>query len=106
MIEYDFVASQIYSQYTREILTFQNILSNLGGIFSSLKSVGFMFTAVFSYQLMMSSLIGKLFHFKPRFPQEIKKKKPKKKNKHATESEDLTETLVDEEMVNDENISS
>jgi len=42
-----------------------------------------MFTAAFSYKLLMSSLIGKLFHFRPRYPEEMKKKKKKKKKKEV-----------------------
>ena len=37
------------------------------------------FTTIFSHKLMMSSLINKLFHFRPAYPSEIKRKKSKKK---------------------------
>ena len=36
---------------------------------------------VFSYNLMLSSIIRKLYHFKPRFESEVKKNKKKKKDK-------------------------
>ena len=56
-------------------------LSRLGGVYSAMFTGGYMFTAAFSYKLLMSSLIGKLFHFRARFPEELKKKKKKKKKK-------------------------
>ena len=53
-----------------------------------------MLTRITSYNLMLSSLIRKLYHFKPRFESEIKKKKDKKKKKgkkKKVEEEDVTE---------------
>lgn len=50
-------------------------LGKLGGVYSALRLGGLIFTATFSYRLMMSSLIGKLFYFRPRYRQEVKKKK-------------------------------
>lgn len=46
-----------------------------------MSSAGLALTAVFSYKLLMSSLIGKLFHFKPFFEGEIKTGKKQKKGK-------------------------
>ena len=58
-----------------------NVLSTIGGIGRALHSGGLIFTRIFSYKLLMSSLIGKLFHFKARFPQEVEKRKKQKWSK-------------------------
>ena len=55
------------------------MLTSLGGLFSSLSVLGMSFGKVFGYNLMLSSMIRKLYHFKPRFEEEVKKKKDKKK---------------------------
>ena len=56
-----------------------NILAELGGIFNSFYLIGFAFTISFSYNLLMSSIIRKLYLFKAKF--ESEKKKPKKDDK-------------------------
>ena len=56
-------------------------MAQVGGAKTALVAGGQLFTAVFSYKLMMSSLIGKMFYFKPRFKGEIKQKKGAKKIK-------------------------
>lgn len=55
------------------------MLTNLGGLFSSFSVIGMSTGKVFGYNLMLSSMIRKLYHFKPRFEAEVKKKKKKKK---------------------------
>lgn len=50
-------------------------------MFAALRSGGLVFTALFSYKLMMSSLIGKLFYFRPKFASEVRKAKKKKVSK-------------------------
>jgi len=55
------------------------MLTVMGGLFSSLSVIGMSTGKVFGYNLMLSSMIRKLYHFKPRFEAEIKKKKNKKK---------------------------
>lgn len=99
IIHYKFKASQFNTFYQRERFGFLDALTIMGGSFSSLKGVGQAFTAIFSYKLMQSSLIGKLFHFKPKFASEIKKaKKKNKKNmkvipkKHKNKGHSATET--------------
>jgi uncharacterized membrane protein YciS (DUF1049 family) len=51
----------------------------LGGIYNSLFTLGFVFCAAFNYNLFLSSIISKLYHFKARFESEISNKKNKKK---------------------------
>ena len=58
-----------------------DVLSTLGGLFSSLNVLGLIFTRIFSYNLMLSSIIRKLYHFKPKFETEVKIKKKKKDSK-------------------------
>ena len=71
----------MYKEYKRQVYNLQDVLISLGGLFSSLSVLGMAFTKVFTYNLMLSSLIRKLYHFKPRFESEIKKKKDKSKGK-------------------------
>ena len=53
-----------------------------------------MFTRIFSYNLMLSSIIRKLYHFKPKFESEIKVKKKKTKSKKKKSAVDeLNEQL-------------
>ena len=54
-----------------------NILAELGGIFNSFYLIGYAFTISFSYNLMMSSLIRKLYLFNAKFESEKKHKKKK-----------------------------
>ena len=65
-----------------------DVLTDLGGMFSSLSLIGLAFNMTFSYNLLLSSLIRKLYHFRPRFEQEIKKKKKKSKDKNAPKTFD------------------
>ena len=50
-------------------------------MFSSLSLIGLIFNLTFSYNLFLSSIIRKLYHFKPFFDAELKKKKKKKPGK-------------------------
>lgn len=52
-----------------------DVLSNAGGTYASVNVLGAVIASIFSYDLMMSSLINKLYFFKPRFDSEIKQKK-------------------------------
>ena len=69
-----------------------DVLSTLGGLFASLNVVGLIFTRIFSYNLMLTSIIKKLYHFKPKFESEvkIKKNKNKKGKKKQSAFDDLT----------------
>ena len=79
-----------YKQYERTLMNLIDVLIDSGGMFSSLSLIGMAFNLTFSYNLLLSSLIRKLYHFKPKFDSEVKKKK-KKKDKNAPK------TLADEE---------
>lgn len=66
------------------------MLTDLGGMFSSLSVIGLIFSMTFSYNLLLSSLIRKLYHFKPKFEKEIKKKKKKDLDGPKTYADDDT----------------
>ncbi len=61
------------------------MLAVIGGLFGSLKVIGMSITKVLSYNLMLSSLINKLYHFKPKFDGEGKKKSNKGKKPKGKE---------------------
>lgn len=81
LIHYKIQAARFNSYYTRKIFNVIDALAKLGGSFSALKGAGLAFTSFFSYQLMQSSLISKLFHFKPHFASELRKQKKKEPQK-------------------------
>lgn len=58
----------------------------MGGIYKSLTIVGFLICAIFSYELLISSLIRKFFHFKPKYDNEFQKPKPNFKRKNSRSS--------------------
>lgn len=64
-------------------MTVIDVLTDIGGLFSSLSLIGRAFNMTFSYNLLISSLIRKLYHFKPKFEEEMQKKKKKKGDKNA-----------------------
>ena len=70
-IEYRFREGNLYSVYLRRYYDIFSVLSVCGGIYSSLFLIGFAFTIMFSYNLLMSSLIRKLYTFRVKFPQEM-----------------------------------
>ena len=65
----DIVMTQhsMYTEYTRTPFNMYIILTEVGGLFTSLNLIGFAFTLSFSYNLMMSSLMGQLYWFKGKF---------------------------------------
>jgi len=75
MLEYRFVEYPIYTRYSRTYLTIIDVMISIGGTWTSLSAIGLGFNLLFSYNLMMSSLIRRLYYFKAKFPGEIKKKK-------------------------------
>lgn len=58
----------MYTIYTRHYYDIFSVLSVCGGIYSSLFLIGFGFTVLFSYNLLMSSLIRRLYGFSLKFP--------------------------------------
>jgi len=90
--------------YERTVYNLLDVLTTLGGLFSSLSVIGMSSAKVLGYNLMLSSLIRKLYHFKPRFESEVKKSKKKragKKEVQAQEAEPLQQD-GDEEDDNDD----
>ena len=81
LAEYSYIEAAVYNQYDRTVYNLLDMLTSLGGLFSSLSVIGMSTGKVFGYNLMLSSMIRKLYHFKPRFEKEIKKKKKKKKSR-------------------------
>ena len=79
------------TRYSRAIFNLFDLASRLGGVFAAMRIGGVMFTSAFSYRLMMSSLIGKLFHFRPKFQIEMKKSKKNKKEKGKKKKSRYTE---------------
>jgi len=57
------------------------LLTTVGGLWTSLNGVGIAFNALFSYNLMMSSIIGKMYNFNAKYPEERKEKKTKRTNR-------------------------
>lgn len=79
-MRFEFVTSPLNNIFERRVTSIVDVLSFIGGIYKSLTILGFLFCAAFSYNLFMASLIRKLFHFKPKFPNESPKKKNKRKS--------------------------
>lgn len=87
VIHYRFQASGVNTIYQRSIFNLFDALSRLGGVYSALFSGGLLFSNAFSYRLMMSSLMGRLFYFRPRFASEVAKSKKKKKKQSQTQDD-------------------
>jgi len=58
-----FVISDDYDQYQRVLFSLIDFLVQVGGSFNSLRAIGFLITAVFSYRLLYASMIRALFFF-------------------------------------------
>lgn len=69
---FQFMASQYTITYYLSIYTLLDVFSEIGGIYSTLFSIGLIFNMMFSYQLMVASLVRQLYHFRPKFKSEIK----------------------------------
>ena len=63
----------MYTEFKRTKFNILTVLYEVGGLFTSLNLIGFFFTISFSYNLMMSSLIRKLYWFEGRFKGETRK---------------------------------
>ena len=75
-----FTESLTYNVYRRTNLTLVDVLSEAGGLFTSLSAIGAALSIAFNYNLMMASIMKTLYHFTPRFPSEsrINRKKVQK----------------------------
>ena len=70
MLSYIFNEAVTYTEYTRAKYNLVDVLTEVGGIWNSVYLAGYLFTLMFSYNLMMSSIIGKLYSFNARFDSE------------------------------------
>ena len=70
-----FSENTVFTEYKRTKYNLIDILSELGGLFNSFYLLGFAFTISFSYNLFLSSIIRASYHFKARYPEELKKSK-------------------------------
>ena len=81
LFKYSFTEDTVYSEYTRTKYNLLDILTELGGLFSSFFLIGNVFTISFSYNLFLSSIIRVIYHFPARFESELTDKEAKKKKK-------------------------
>ena len=92
----------LYMEYSRSYLKLAAVLADCGGTYSSLYLIGFGFTVLFSYNLFLSSIIRKLYYFKPRFESEKLTKKKKKQDKKGSDSDvqlKKQDTTIDNEKL-------
>lgn len=75
-----------FNTYTRTYYNIGTLLTTVGGLWTSLNGVGIGFNALFSYNLMMSSIIRKMYNFTAKYPEERKKDKKSKKKKKDTDA--------------------
>ncbi len=71
MLQYIFEEANKYTEYSRAKFNLIDLLTEVGGIWNSVYLGGYMFTILFSYNLMMSSIIRKLYGFKAKFEEEM-----------------------------------
>lgn len=93
LLEYQFREYPIYSKYSRTYVSIFDVMISVGGTWTSLSAIGLVFTLLFSYNLMMSSLIRKLYYFNAKYPGELKKKEKKEKPKKI-ESASITKEVI------------
>lgn len=79
IMKINLLASSSTAVYERKVYSLFDVFATLGGIYNSLFTLGFLFCSAFSYNLYLSSLIRKLYHFKARFESELPKNQKKKK---------------------------
>jgi hypothetical protein len=98
VMEFRFRESNVYVQYTRTYYNIFTLLTTVGGLWTSLNGVGLGFNTLFSYNLMMSSIIAKMYNFKAKYPEERNEKKKKDKkslNDAQTDSETRPDRIYD-----------
>ena len=66
MIHLSFKPSNFYSIYSRRSIGFSGLFAKIGGSLASFKILGGIVAGFFSKSLFHSSLIRKLYHFRPR----------------------------------------
>jgi hypothetical protein len=68
MLQYLFQEASSYIEYQRVRYGLVDMLSDVGSLWSPVNLLGYFVCLSFSYNLMMSSLISKLYGFNARFP--------------------------------------
>jgi hypothetical protein len=83
MLRYILNEASTYIEHKRTRYNIIDVLTEVGSLYNPLYMGGYIFTMTFSYNLMMSSIIRKLYAFNARFASEIKDKKKKKKKQNV-----------------------
>lgn len=104
LLQYRFRESMLFIEYSRSYLKLSAVLSSLGGTYSSLYLIGYAFTVLFSYNLMLSSIIRQLYYFKPRFDSEKPNKEKKNKKKKGKSDEDKKNELNRRDSLDNEKL--
>ena len=68
----------------RKVYTFIDAISRIGSLYTSLTVFGAILVRFFSYRLLQSSLIDKIYHFRAKFDNELDKKKSLNQSKIKT----------------------
>jgi len=97
MLQYIFNEASTYVEYSRTRYNLINVLTEVGSLYNPFYLAGYFFTSTFSYNLMMSSIISKLYAFNARFASEISTKNKKKKGKEKEIDEEKKDDADDEE---------
>lgn len=88
MLQFLFQEASTFIEYSRSQFTLVDVLTEVGSLYNPFYVAGYMCALSFSYNLMMSSIIGKLYAFNARFPDiECKAKEKKKRKKEAANLE-------------------
>jgi hypothetical protein len=69
MLSYVFTEASTYVEYKRARYNLVDVLTDVGALYTPIYAGGYMISLTFSYNLMMSSLISKLYGFEARFPE-------------------------------------
>lgn len=88
-------------EFKRSRYNIIDVLSEVGSLYNSVYLGGYIFTMTFSYNLMMSSIIRKLYAFNARFASEIKEEKKKKKHNVKTQNSENNRADSGEDDEND-----
>ena len=97
MLQYIFSEASTYIEYSRARFNLIDVLSQVGSLYNPFYLAGYFFTMTFSYNLMMSSIIRKLYAFNARFASEVKDRTKKRKRKEQVVQEQKEDSGDDEE---------
>ena len=85
-----------------KVYTFIDALSRIGSLFTSFTMIGKAFVLVYSYRLLASSLVGKLYNFRPKYKSEVANKQLVKKRDIVTLAK-RSKSIVDNLYLEEEN---